>query len=118
MVRDNKFEAMFIVGPIIMALFGYILMNIFVFDLVDSIWDDGDAIIIRNKGKEDRVSLANISKVSCSSFTNPTRMTLTLREGSLFGEKIVFIPFFTWHFTTHPLAKELIQRIDEKRKIG
>src|SRR5262245_30047303 len=76
--------------PIFMAVVGYVIMRKLVFDLVDEVWDAGDALIVRNADREDRVALSNIMNVSYSPFVNPPRVTLTLRQQSLFGKQISF----------------------------
>src|SRR5215470_1884787 len=50
--------------PVIMLIFGYFLMKKLVFDLVDEVWDVGDALIIRNMGREERVPLSQVMNIS------------------------------------------------------
>src|SRR5215471_19493409 len=68
----------FIVMPAVMALIGYAIMKKLVFDLVDEVWDDGATLIVKDKGREDRIALSNIMNVSYSQFLNPPRVTLML----------------------------------------
>jgi len=42
------------------VVFGYFIARKLIFDLVDEAWDAGDALIIRNKGEEDRIPLSAI----------------------------------------------------------
>jgi len=103
--------------PIAMLGFGYWLMRKLVFDLVDEVLDTGDALIVRNRGREERVALANITNVSYSPFINPPRVTLSLRQPSLFGTKVTFCaPVRFMPFTTSPVVDELIERIDAARR--
>ena len=60
--------------------FGYFIMKKLVFDLVDEVWDDGDALVVKNRGQEERIALADIKNVSYSPFVNPPRVTLSLRR--------------------------------------
>ena len=46
--------------------FGYFVMKKLVFDLVDEVWDDGEALLIKNRGQEERVALRDIKNVSYS----------------------------------------------------
>jgi hypothetical protein len=40
-----------------------------------------------------------------------------LRQPSSFGDKITFMPLGrVWPFSMHPIAEELIRRIDAKRR--
>jgi hypothetical protein len=119
MFRGGDFEIAFVIIPLFMTGLGYLFMKHLIFDLMDSVWDDGAEIVLRNEGKEDRVSLRNIMNISASTYSNPQRVTLTLREPCLFGNEISFSPpqhFAFWK--THPLVTELIHRVDEARQKG
>src|SRR5690348_12768393 len=75
-----------ILFPPIFLVFAYFIFKKLIFDLVDEAWDAGDALIIRNKGEEDRIPLSAIMNVSYSPMMNPPRVTLTLRTPSMFGD--------------------------------
>jgi hypothetical protein len=92
-------------------------MKKLVFDLVDEVWDDGDALVIRNRGDEERIALSDIKNVSYSPFTNPPRVTLSVRRPTVFGEEIAFnAPTRIVPFSTSPVIKDLIERIDLARR--
>ena len=78
--------------------------------LVDSVWLDDADLVIRNGDLEERIVFGSIVTVEGSYFTNPERITITLREPGPFGDTIVFLPpkrYFRLPFTSHPLAGEL-----------
>lgn len=102
---------------IFMVGFGFVLMwGLRIFSLADEVWLDGDQIVVRNGGVEDRFSLANILTVWASRWTNPERIELTLGEPCRFGDEVVFVPPQRWlHFTRHPLASELTSLVEEAR---
>lgn len=104
--------------PVVMAVFGYVIFRRLIFDLVDEVWDDGDALIVRNAGTEERVALKNIINVGFSTMTNPERVTLTLREPSHFGKEITFSPprRFLAFFSRSPIINELLERVDRARR--
>jgi hypothetical protein len=105
---------MFAVVPVFMAVFGFILMKMLVWDMVDSVWDDGVNLIIKDKVTEDRAPLLNILNVGNSMFTNPPHITLTLREPSKYGKKITFSPPTNWAFwKTHHIADAFISAVGE-----
>ncbi len=54
----------FLLMPIAMAIFGYILMKVLVFDLMDEVWDEGNTLLVRDKGKDERIDLKNIKNIS------------------------------------------------------
>jgi len=109
--------APFFIVPVIMAIFGYFLFKKLVFDLVDEVWDDGDTLVVKNRGQEVRIALSEIMNVSYSMFVNPARVTLLLRRPSVFGREISFSPPARFSpFSKSPIIDELIDRIDAKRR--
>ena len=102
--------------PIAMAAIGSLVMRTFIFDLMDEVYLDGDDLVVRNRGDEERIPLAHVTNASATMLINPERITLTLSEASKFGSKIAFSPLHRWwQFTRHPLAKELMLRAQEAR---
>lgn len=98
------------------ALFYFILRK-FVFDLMDDVWDAGDALFIRNQGVEDRVALSQIMNISYSTLQNPPRVTLMLRIPCRFGSEISFMPpSRLLPFTKSPIIDDLIRRVDAARR--
>jgi hypothetical protein len=107
----------FLIVPVLMTVIGYVLFRKLLFDLVDEVWDDQDALIIKNAGVEERVSLENIINIGFSTMTNPERVTLTLRDPGRLGNEITFIPprrFLT--LSRSPIVNELIERVDVARR--
>jgi hypothetical protein len=110
-------DPMIFIVPIGMMIFGFITMQKLTFDLVDEVVDLGDALLIRNRGREDRVALADIINVSQSQMVNPPRVTLQLRRASAFGSRIAFCaPARLLPFSTSPAIDALITRIDSARR--
>jgi len=104
--------------PLGMAAFGFIIMKFFVWNLVDKVWDDGDSLIVENKGRTARIDLLNIININHTCFTNPPCVTLTLRVPCEFGKYIKFSPpVRILAFREHPVVTELVLRIDNKRQI-
>jgi hypothetical protein len=115
---DNPPPYPLLVVPLIMMGFGYFLMKKLVFDLVDEVWEDGEALLIRNGGQEQRVALRDIKNVSYSAVINPFRVTLSVRQSTTFGEQIAFMaPVRFVPFTTSPIINELIERVDQARQV-
>jgi hypothetical protein len=107
----------FIVMPAVMAVIGYAIMKKVVFDLVDEVWDDGSALTVRDKGREERIALSNIMNVSYSPLMNPPRVTLMLRQPSNFGSEITFsAPIRFTPFAKSPVIEDLIRRVDAARR--
>jgi hypothetical protein len=109
----------FLVAPVFMMVIGSVLFRRLIFDLADEVWDDGDALVIRNAGTEERIALKNIINVGFSTMTNPERVTLTLREPCSLGKEVTFSPprrFLT--LSRSPIINDLIERVDQARKQG
>ena len=47
-----------------MLVLGYFMFRRLVFDLVDEVWDDGNALVVRNGSQEERIALTDIKNVS------------------------------------------------------
>jgi hypothetical protein len=106
--------ALLLFPPVVMMIFGYFLMRKLVFDLVDQVWDDGDSLIVRNRGEEQRVALADIKNVS---YTQSARVVLSLRRTTAFGDQIAFCaPVRFIPFSSSPVITDLIDRIDDARQ--
>ena len=107
----------FFIVPAIMAVGGFFIMKKMLFDLVDEVWEDGDSLIVKNRGQEQRIALSDIKNVSYSPYMNPPRVTLSLRRPTVFGEQITFAaPVRYIPFATSPLINDLIDRIDAARQ--
>ncbi len=80
--------------------------------LYDEVSIDGDDLVLRNRGQQDRVPIANIMNVDATIFANPERIELDLREPCAFGYEIVFLPQQRWvkYWDHHPIAEELRRR--------
>jgi hypothetical protein len=108
-----------LIVPIVATAIGYFVMKRTVFNLVDEVWDRGDDLLVRNKGQEDRIPLADIMNVSYTMFGNNRRATLKLRTPCRFGSEVAFMPVApAWRFTffKNPILEELIDRIDAARR--
>jgi hypothetical protein len=106
-----------VIVPLVMIAFGYFLMQKLVFDLVDEVWDDGDALVVKNRGQEQRIALADIKNVNYSPFVSPPRVTLSLRRPTVFGEQITFCaPLRLAPFSQSPVIADLIERVDRARQ--
>jgi hypothetical protein len=104
--------------PVVMAVFGYLLFRRLLFDLVDEVWDDGDALVARNGGVEQRIPLQTIINIGFSTMTRPERVTLRLREPGPLGQDVTFMPPTRFTFRAHnPIIDQLIERVDRARRV-
>jgi hypothetical protein len=113
---------MFLLIPCVMALFGYVMMRKLIWDLVDEVYDGGDFLVVKNRGRAQQVPLTDVMNVSSSTAMNPPRITLRLRGASAsgpLGSEFSFSPIKA--FTLNPFAKsavaeDLIVRVDKARR--
>ena len=103
----------FILVPASMAAIGYLVMKKLVFDLIYEVYDEGETLLFRDKGKEVRVSLADIKNMSYSWMVSPPRVTLSIRYMTELGDKLSFSPPAS--FIKNKDIEELIDRIDKAR---
>ena len=87
---------MFVVIPIVMMVFGYFLMKKMVWDLLDEVYDEGTALLFKNKGIKTRVNLKDIKNVSYATMVNPQRVTLSIRYQAELGDELSFSPQSRW----------------------
>ena len=108
--------AMFIV-PVFMIVGGYFIMRKLIFDLVDQVWDEGDSLLVKNRGEEQRIGLADIKNVNYTPLMSPPRVVLSLRRTTVFGDQIAFCaPVRVVPFASSPVIADLIDRIDHARR--
>jgi hypothetical protein len=106
-----------LIVPTIMFVVGFFLMKKFFFDLADEVWEDNDALIVKNRGQEQRIALRDIKNVSYSPMMSPPRVVLSLRRPTVFGGQIAFCaPVRFVPFATSPIIDDLIDRIDAARQ--
>jgi hypothetical protein len=103
--------------PVVMAIIGYQIMKKMAFNLVDQVFDLGDALLVRNSGQEERIALADIKNVNFFPYMSPPQVTLSLRRPSVFGDAIVFCaPARLTPLSPSPTIEKLIDRIDAARR--
>jgi hypothetical protein len=83
----------------------------------DELANVGDALLVRNGGREERIALADIKNVNYSPYMSPPQVTLSLRRPTLFGDTIVFCaPTRLMPMSSSPIIEKLIDRVDVARR--
>jgi hypothetical protein len=109
-------QPMFFIMPIIMMVVGYAIMKKMVFNLVDQVFDVGDALLVKNGSQQEQIPLADITNISYVQMMNPPQVTLSLRQPTSFGDKVTFCaPTRFIPFATSPVIDDLIKRVDAAR---
>jgi hypothetical protein len=109
----------FLIVPIFMAVLGYFTMKKLFFDLADEVWENGDHLVVKNKGVEERIAFTEIKHLNYSGASNPQRITLTLHVPNRLGSEISFSPIqtgFLSMLTKNKIATELIDKVDRARQ--
>jgi hypothetical protein len=107
----------FLIVPVVMAIIGYQIMKKMTFNLVDEVFDLGDALLVRSGGQEERIALADIKNVNFYPYMSPPQVTLSLRRPSVFGDTIVFCaPTRIMPLSPSPMIEKLVDRIDAARR--
>ena len=112
----------FLIVPLFMAVFGYLIMKKLIWDLMDEVWDNGAELIVVNADHVEHVPLTNIMNISYMGFSNPKRATLSLRNPGRWGAKLSFIPqqpFMSLSMFTvfdNEIVDDLIRRVDAARR--
>ena len=108
-----------VVAMVLMALLGFVLIRKLVWDLADEVYDCGDTLLVRNRGVEDLIPLANVVNISVTTLTNPPRVELRLALPSKLGSEVVFSPVVGVRlnpFKKIPVVEDLIARVDRARR--
>ena len=105
---------------ILIPVLSYIVIKIFIFDLIDEVYDEGSSILFKNSGKEVRVSIKDIENVSYFSvinlFMGPLVVTASIGHKTELGNKLRFIvQKSSASLTKNRDIEELINRIDTAR---
>jgi hypothetical protein len=103
--------------PLLMMVIGFVLFKKLLFDLADEVFEDGDALVVKNGSREERIAFTDIKNVGYAQFMNPPRVTLSLRRPSVFGDQVAFCaPVRIFNFASNPVIDDLIDRIDAARR--
>lgn len=80
-----------LMAPIVMAVFGFFLFRLLVWNLADEVYDAGDDLLIKKGGQEDRIPLSNIMNIGYSKL-NQQQVTLRFVAPTKFGMEVSFMP--------------------------
>jgi hypothetical protein len=106
----------FLIVAIVMTVVFFISKKL-IFDLVDEVWEDGETLVVRNSGQEQRIALADIKNVNYSPLISPPRVTLSLRRPTVFGDEVTFCaPVRMVPLAPSPVINDPIERVDRARE--
>ena len=107
---------MFLVVPVFMAVFGFFFFKKQLWDLADEVYDEGESLLFRKGGKEQRVQLKDIINISYAQMNSPERVVLQVRSEGAIGKELAFNPPMRFNpFSKNPIITELIERVDRAR---
>jgi len=106
----------FLIVAIVMTVVFFISKKL-IFDLVDEVWEDGETLVVRNSGQEQRIALVDIKNVNYSPLISPPRVTLSLRRPTVFGDEVTFCaPVRMVPLAPSPVINDPIERVDRARE--
>jgi hypothetical protein len=117
--RHNQLWWPFVAWTILIAVLGFHFWKKMSWALADEVLDGGDFLLVRKGGDEERVPLGNVMHVDLPSYMRPQQITLRLVKPGKFGSQVSFaLPsrFSFSPFAKHPLAEDLIVRVDRARR--
>ena len=95
----------FLVFGLLSSAFMFIMLG-----SIKSVYIDGGGLFVSNYLKEIYIPFTDVRYVNDPDFTSHRRITIELKQTSLFGERITFVPpFFAAKSTTREL-RELLNR--------
>jgi hypothetical protein len=108
-----------VIVPILMTILTFYVFKKFVWDLVDEVVDNGEAISVCKGDVTIDIKITDIINVSYAMMQNPPRVTLKLGIETVLGREISFCPDepgFALIRTKSVIAEDLIQRIELARQ--
>ena len=79
-------------------------------DIVDEVYDDGDALVVRNEDDKVRIAFSDVKDVEWRWKAGSIHISVTLRNPYVLGDRIVFLA--TGWFRPKPDIEDLIRRVD------
>ena len=115
-LKNDQFRLVGIAFLVVFTIFAVALFKAFVWDLVDEVYDRGDALILRKGGLEQEVRLEDITNLDYSPNAPPSATVWTQKAGPL-GSVITFrLPATFNPFSTPKLIEDLQERIYQARR--
>ena len=103
--------------PIVMMVFGFVIMKRFIWDLADEVLDGGDHLLVRKGGLEQKIYLNDIVNIEHMGMSSPPRVTIMCRTPGPLGTEVAFTAPISFNpFAKPPLVRDLIERVDRTRR--
>lgn len=99
----------------VIFLNGLFMSHKFAREPVEGVWMEGETLIVRNKGKEERLPMQQIRKMTPSQYLNPRRLTIELFSPCAFGEQIIFL---LPGKKDRPALEEFVQRLNRVHQVA
>jgi hypothetical protein len=111
-IDASKNNPLFLLTPVLLAAAGFFVMKKAVWVLVDEVQDFGAFLVVKNRGRTERVELASVLNVTATTLTKPSHVTLHLSRPRADGtDEITFASS-----TADEVAGDLVVRADKARR--
>lgn len=115
MYQVGEFDIWFFLVPVCMAVLAYFIMQDGMIGLADDVFDCGEYLLIRNKGKETQIHLSDVVDFEYSYLTHPQLICFSYKKSRSSYKTLKFSPD-TDQQSPHPDILDLIKRIDAAKK--
>lgn len=115
MYQIGEFDIWFFLVPVGLAALAYFLLQDGMIGLADDVFDCGEYLLVRSKGKEIRVDLEDVVKFEYSYRTQPQLICLTYKKSENSYRTVKFTPP-TDQQSPNPEIMDVIRRIEAQKK--
>jgi|GEM_PF-6845703 len=112
-------EPVFIAWMSLLLVVFPLIFFLFTWNLADVVEDHGSFLLVRRRGVEARVPLAEVLNVAMDRTNRMRRLALRLRTAGVFGDEVQFIPLSNRAlkvFARNAVAEDLMLRVDAARR--
>ncbi len=92
MAQAGQWSGWAVAVPVLLGLFGFVLHHEFLSNLVDEVWDMGDALRVRSRGREHLLPLSEVERLDYRPMQGLHWIVVHLHTSHPLGKKWVFIP--------------------------
>ncbi len=92
LAQTGEWSAWAVVIPVLLGIFGFVLHHEFLSNLVDEVWDAGDTLRVRNRGREHLLPLSEVERLDYRPMEGLHWIVVRLKTRHALGKQWVFIP--------------------------
>jgi hypothetical protein len=82
----------FVLAPVAIIAITYYAFRAMIWRLADDVTLVDGALLVRQRGRDYRIALGDVVDVPFTRFSNPSYLSLRLRDGHTYGDHVYFMP--------------------------